>query len=54
VSSYKEGVSDGEDNLAEQFATFWRQRESAVRRSYRAYGMYEGAATQIRYQNNIE
>jgi CRISPR/Cas system CSM-associated protein Csm2 small subunit len=51
---YEEGVADGEDNLAERFATFLQQRESAVRRSSRAYGMCEGAATQVRYQNNIK
>ncbi|CAI9626548.1 hypothetical protein GT037_006590 [Alternaria burnsii] len=43
-----------EERLAEKFRVWMQERETAIRRNSRAYGLYEGTITQIRRQNNVE
>ncbi|RYN41194.1 hypothetical protein AA0112_g2163 [Alternaria arborescens] len=43
-----------EARLAEKFRVWMQERETAIRRNSRAYGLYEGTITQIRRQNNVE
>ncbi|EOA92067.1 hypothetical protein ACJQWK_04108 [Exserohilum turcicum] len=39
--------------LTDDFAKFWHERELVVRQNYHAYGLYEGAMTQIRLRKKV-